>query len=340
MDLEGRILYWNEGAERIYGYKKEEVIGKRSSEFFHPGDEKSKGDEDCQMESLMGRVREGEVISNFEARRKTKDGREIIVRMTVSPLRNAVGAIIGATRICRDITHLKKAEERLILAERLSSLGELTAGVAHELRNPLAGIKINTQILSRKKDLSETDRRVLEGTLEGVDKIQKIVDDMLHFARPKPAHFQEENINEVIEKSLPVLQAKLHKGNISFVFSRGEGLPQVRIDVHQVQQVLINLLLNAIQAMETGGTLTIRTFPENGRGVGVEIRDTGVGIPAPNLKKIFDPFFTTKSEGTGLGLSISMKILDNHRATLDVESEEGKGSAFTIHFPGGGTRGL
>jgi two-component system NtrC family sensor kinase len=340
MDLEGRILYWNEGAERIYGYKKEEVIGKRPSEFFHPGDEKAERDDECQMDSLMSRVREGEVVSNHEARRKTKDGREITVRMTVSPLRNAEGAIIGATRICRDITHLKKAEERLILAERLSSLGELTAGVAHELRNPLAGIKINTQVLSRKKDLSETDRRVLEGTLEGVEKIQKIVDDMLHFARPKPAHFREENINEVIEKSLAVLQAKLRKGNISLMFTRGEGLPRVRIDVHQVQQVLINLMLNAVQAMARGGTLTVRTFRENGSGVGVEIRDTGVGIPAANLKKIFDPFFTTKSEGTGLGLSITMKILDNHRASLEVESEEGKGSVFTLHFPGESARGV
>ncbi|NWF53465.1 MAG: PAS domain S-box protein [Syntrophaceae bacterium] len=340
MDLEGRILYWNEGAERIYGFKKEEVLGKKPSEFFPPGDEKFKGEEECLMASLMERVWAGEVVSNFETRRKTKDGREITVRMTVSPLRNAEGAIVGATRICRDITHLKRAEERLMLTERLSSLGELTAGVAHELRNPLAGIKINTQVLARKKDLSETDRRVLESTQEGIEKIQKIVDDMLHFARPKPAHFKEEDISEVIEKSLSVLQAKLRKGNISLAFTREEGLPRVRIDVHQIQQVLINLILNAIQAMEKGGTLALRVFREAGDGVGVEIRDTGIGIPAANLKKIFDPFFTTKSEGTGLGLSITAKILDAHRASLDVESKEGKGSVFTLHFPGEPARGV
>jgi two-component system NtrC family sensor kinase len=194
--------------------------------------------------------------------------------------------------------------------------------------------KINTQVLARKKDLSDTDRRVLESTQEGVERIQKIVDDMLHFARPKAAHFQEEDINEVIEKSLAILQAKMKKGNLALVFEKGTGLPRLRIDIHQIQQVLINLLLNAIQAMEKGGTLTLRTFPHKLTGVGVEVRDTGVGIPAAHLKKIFDPFFTTKSEGTGLGLSISMKILDNHRAFLDVESEEGKGSVFTLHFPG------
>jgi len=280
----------------------------------------------------MVRVRKGDVVPNVEVNRQTKDGREIITSMTISPLRDSEGSIIGASRICKDITHLKKAEERLILAERLSSLGELTAGVAHELRNPLAGIKINTQILSRKKDLPEMEKKLLKSTEEGIEKIQKIVDDMLHFAKPKASHFKEEEINEVVEKSLAILQTKLKKGNISSIFERAQGLPRVRIDIHQIQQVLINLMLNAMQAMEKGGTLTIRTFSENEGRVGVEMRDTGVGIPKPHLKKIFDPFFTTKSEGTGLGLSITLKILERHGAAVDVVSEEGTGSAFTIHF--------
>jgi signal transduction histidine kinase len=138
----------------------------------------------------------------------------------------------------------------------------------------------------------------------------------------------------VVEKSLAILQTKLKKGNISSVFQRGENLPLLRIDAHQIQQVLINLVLNAIQAMEGGGVLTVRTFLGDGGRMGIEVKDTGVGISRSNLKKIFDPFFTTKSEGTGLGLSISLKILENHGATIDVESKEGKGSTFTIYFPG------
>jgi PAS domain S-box-containing protein len=333
VDLEGKVLYWNEGAEHIYGYWKEEVMGERFSEFLYSRDEKLRADEERFTEALMARVKKGEVVPNVEVRRRTRDGREIITSMTISPLRDSEGRIIGASRICKDITHLKKAEERLILAERLSSLGELTAGVAHELRNPLAGIKINTQILSRKKDLPEMEKKLLNSTQEGIEKIQKIVDDMLHFAKPKASHFKEEGINEVVESSLAILQTKLKKGNISSFFQRRENLPQVRIDLHQIQQVLINLMLNALQAMEKGGTLMIRTFLEDGGGVGVEVKDTGVGIPKSNLKKIFDPFFTTKSEGTGLGLSISLKILENHGATIDVVSEEGKGATFTIHFP-------
>lgn len=340
IDLEGKILYWNEGAERIYGYPQAEALGKKLSEILYPRNEKARMEEDKILENIMARVKKGEVASNMEIKRLTKDGREIITSMTTSPLKDAEGRIIGASRICRDITSMKKAEERLILAERLSSLGELTAGVAHELRNPLAGIKINTQVLARKKDLAETERRILESTQEGIEKIQKIVEDMLHFARPKAAHFEENEINEVIEKSLAILQAKFKKGNIALIFEKGKDLPRLRIDVRQIQQVLINLMLNAIQAMEKGGTLTVRTFLENGNEVGIEVKDTGVGIPKAHMKKIFAPFFTTKSEGTGLGLSISLKILNNHGATLDVESEEGKGSVFTIHFPAGGSGGI
>jgi PAS domain S-box-containing protein len=333
VDLEGRIIYWNEGAERIYGYGKEEALGKKLSALLSPEDEKSRTEEEQSVRGLMVRLRKGEVVPNVEVKRRAKDGREIITSMTISPLKDAEGKVIGVSRICRDITNLKKAEERLILAERLSCLGELTAGVAHELRNPLAGIKINTQILSRKKDLPEMEKRLLDSTQEGIEKIQKIVEDMLHFAKPKVSHFKQEDINEVVEKSLAILLAKLKKGNISSVFEQGRELPRVHVDVHQVQQVLINLMLNAIQAMEKGGTLTLRTFSTNGGRVGVEVRDTGVGIPKLHLKKIFDPFFTTNSEGTGLGLSISLNILERHGATIDVSSEEGKGSTFTILFP-------
>lgn len=335
VDLEGTVLYWNEGAARIYGYQKEEVLGKKLSDFLYSPDATLRAEEERLMEGLMARVKAGKVVPNVEVKRQTKEGKEIITSMTISPLRNAEGRIVGASRICKDITHLKKAEERLVLAERLSSLGELTAGVAHELRNPLAGIKINTQMLSRKKDLPGMEKRLLESTIEGIEKIQKIVDDMLHFAKPKASHFKEEEINGVVERSLAILQTKLKKGNISYVFEQGQGLPKVRIDIHQIQQVLINVILNAIQAMERGGALTIRTFLSNGDGVGIEVRDTGIGIPQSHLKRIFDPFFTTKSEGTGLGLSISAKILESHGATIDVVSEEGKGSTFNIFIPGG-----
>jgi len=333
VDPQGKILYWNEGAEQIYGYRKEEVLGKRLSDFLFLADGNLREEEERLLDELMTRVKQGEAIPNVEVKRRTKEGKEIITSMTLSPLRDAEGRVIGASRICKDITQLKKVEERLALTERLTSLGELTAGVAHELRNPLAGIKINTQILSRKRDFPEMERRLLDSTLEGIGKIQKIVDDMLHFAKPKASHFKLEEINEVVEGSLAILQTKLKKGNISLVFVKGESLPKVWIDAHQIQQVLINLMLNAIQAMEKSVSLALRTFSDVKNKLDIEVKDTGVGIPKSHLKKIFDPFFTTKSEGTGLGLSISIKILESHGATIDVTSQEEKGSTFIIHFP-------
>jgi two-component system NtrC family sensor kinase len=179
------------------------------------------------------------------------------------------------------------------------------------------------------------ERRVLESTQEGIEKIQKIVDDMLNFARPKPAHFKDEDVGEIVEKSAAILQSKLKKGNIALQLQREEGLPPVCVDAHQIQQVLLNLLLNATQAMPKGGSLTIRSFRENGGGVGVEVTDTGMGIPAANLKKIFDPFFTTKEvgKGTGLGLSISYTIMEKLGGRIMVTSEEGRGTTFTITVP-------
>lgn len=333
VDLEGKIIYWNEGAEKIYGYRKEEALGRKPLDFLVPPDETLKAKEEKRFNGLMAQVWKGEVVSNVEVKRQTKGGREITVSVTLSPLKDASGRIVGASRICKDITSMKKAEEKLLLSERLSSMGELIAGVAHEIRNPLSGIKINTQVLARKKDFPAMEKQLLESTLEGVEKIQKIVDDMLDYAKPRAAEYKREAINAIVEKSLDVLNVQLKSANILTSFERGVELPLVKIDRHQIQQVLINIMLNAIHAMDKGGALTVRTFLTDNGGVGIEVKDTGVGISAAHLKRIFDPFFTTKSRGTGLGLSITMKLLENHGALIDVTSEEKKGTLFTIRFP-------
>ncbi|MBA4422853.1 MAG: hypothetical protein C0390_07080 [Syntrophus sp. (in: bacteria)] len=336
VDLEGKIIYWNEGAEKIYGYRKEETLGRRPLDFLVPQDETLKAMEEKRFHGLMVQVWKGEVVSNVEVRRQTKGGRDITVSVTLSPLKDASGRIVGASRICKDITQMKKAEEKLLLSERLSSMGELIAGVAHEIRNPLAGIKINTQVLARQKEFPAMEKQLLESTLEGIEKIQKIVEDMLDYAKPRAAQYKKEAINPIMEKSLSVLNVQLKNANIITSFERGEELPRIKIDRHQIQQVLINIIRNAIHAMDKGGALTARTFITDRGEVGIEVKDTGVGISAAHLKKIFDPFFTTKSRGTGLGLSISQKLLENHGALIDVISEEGKGSVFTIRFPAGG----
>lgn len=332
IDLEEKVIYWNAGAERIYGYLREEALGREVSDLILTSDEAAKSRAENIIGRLTAQIWKDDVVANTQARWLAKDGREVITSTTITPLRDAAGLMIGASLICKDITEQKKTEEKMLLAERLSSMGELMAGVAHEIRNPLAGIKINTQILARSDDSSELEKQLLDSTLEGVGKIQKIVEDMLDYVRPKAAEYKDEDINQVVDKSMDVLNAQLMKAGIVTSFECGEGLPLVRIDKHQVQQVLINIMLNAIQAMEGGGKLSITTAGTDGGGVALEIADTGCGIPAQNLRKIFDPFFTTKSRGTGLGLSITHKLLENHGATINVVSEEGKGTKFTISF--------
>ena len=342
VDLEGKILYWNEGAEKIYGYKKEEVLGQKISQFLYPRDDQSRTDEEKAMGDWITQVKEGKVIPNVEVKRQTKEGKEIIINMTISPLRNAEGKVIGASRICKEITHLKKAEERLILAERLSSLGELTAGVAHELRNPLAGIKINTQILSRKKDFPEMEKKLLHSTQEGIEKIQKIVDDMLHFAKPKAAHFKEEDINEVVAESLAILKTKLKKANITSVFGGAQALPRLRIDIHQVQQVFINLILNAIEAMNLVPTgprsVTISSAKSDLNGVLISVQDSGVGFTKENRDRLFDAFYTTKPGGMGMGLAISRSIVESHCGRIWAAPNSPRGAIFQFTLPTG--RGL
>ncbi len=333
IDLAEKFIYWNAGAERIYGYLREEALGKEVADLILSSDETPKSRGENIIGKLVAQVWRDDLVADTQARWLTKDGREIMTSTTITPLKDATGRIIGASLICKDITEQKRTEEKMLLAERLSSMGELMAGVAHEIRNPLAGIKINTQILARGDDSSEMEKQLLKSTLEGVAKIQKIVEDMLDYARPKAAEYKEENINEVVEKSLEVLNSQWMKAGIVTSFERGEGLPLLRIDKHQIQQVLINIMLNAIQAMEGSGKLSVRTFSAEGSAVGLEVGDTGGGIPAQLLKKIFDPFFTTKSRGTGLGLSITQKLLENHGATIAAVSEEGKGTKFTIIFP-------
>ena len=169
---------------------------------------------------------------------------------------------------------------------------------------------------STGRDLPEMEKKLLSSTQEGIEKIQKIVDDMLHFAKPKAFHFREEELNEVVEKSLAILQTKLKKGNISSVFEGAQGLPKLRIDIHQIQQVLINIMLNAIQAMEDGGTLSVRTFLKDGDGVGIEVRDTGIGIPRAHLKKIFDPCIQPLMEGAAVLLCYWLVLLWMYRRKL------------------------
>jgi signal transduction histidine kinase len=233
------------------------------------------------------------------------------------------------------VKNLSETQRKLIQSEKLASIGQLAAGVAHELNNPLANISLNAQMLMRscKDEITAKKLRVIE---ENVTGAAKIIRDLLDFSREPKLELEYIDINEILEKTLESLKYKI--GGIKLVKNLSP-VPRVLGDRVRLRQVFTNLITNAVQAMEGDGTLTLATRTRGG-WVEVVVRDTGKGIPPEHLNKIFDPFFTTKGvgKGTGLGLAITYGIVQKHRGLIDVESEVGKGTTFTVRIPSAGGR--
>lgn len=229
---------------------------------------------------------------------------------------------------------LQRAQAQLIQSEKLAAVGQLTAGIVHDVKNPLAVIKGLAEDLEEEPDLNEYTREGLETIRSSASRANSIVSDLLKFARQSEAKMRTEDLRGSIQASLRLTEYLARKANISFEESLPDHSVTLTYDPQQIEQVLINLINNAIQAMPNGGTIQVR-LEESDREVYVIVRDEGIGIPEENLPRIFDPFFTTKpeGEGTGLGLSVSYGIVTNHGGYLEVESEVGKGSTFIIALP-------
>jgi signal transduction histidine kinase len=247
-----------------------------------------------------------------------------------------------AERLMQRERELKQSQETLRRADRLSSLGLLTAGLAHEIRNPLVAIRTFTQLLPERYDDPDFREGFQGLALKEVDRICGLINDLLSFARPSKPNVAPENVADVVDNIARILETQAKEKNIAIVRNFGPDLPKAWIDREQMKQVFMNLILNAIQAMKGAGTITLisRAVHKNGTGpagdfVQIEVTDTGVGIPAENLQHIFDPFFTSKDEGSGLGLAVSHQIVQEHGGFVTVESTVGTGTSFFVHLPVG-----
>jgi two-component system NtrC family sensor kinase len=277
------------------------------------------------------------VMDRKEFRREGRDGKTKILEISSSPLRNHRGDLIGAMMSVQDLTDTRKAEETMFRMEKLSSLGQLSTGIAHEIRNPLSSIYFNVQMLSKRLPLDDTTRGIIADTFEGIDRIKGLVKSVLDFARPSTPSLKIDSILRVLRRSISIMDLEPKKKKIQIQLDLACDLPNIIIDSHQIQQVFINLLLNAMEAISEEGTIVIRGKVESdpkllSDRLIIEIKDTGIGISSEYLPRIFDPFFTTKPEGTGLGLSIVHRILIQHDATIDVFSDC-NGTVFTLSFP-------
>jgi two-component system NtrC family sensor kinase len=255
----------------------------------------------------------------------------------LSTLANQAAIAIENARLYEN---LKQSQDTLRRADRLSSLGLLTAGLAHEIRNPLVAIRTFTQLLPERYDDADFREGFQGLALKEVDRICGLINDLLSFARPSRPNVAEESMNDVVEGIARILETEAKEKAVEIKRDFALNLPRVWIDREQMKQVFMNLILNALQAMGEGGSIFISTRLTSGKDPGhggqfvqVEVRDTGVGIPPENIDHIFDPFFTSKEEGSGLGLSISHQIVQEHGGYVTVESKVGVGTTFFINLP-------
>jgi len=279
----------------------------------------------------MARVEEGDLSVRMNA-----DGTDEIGRLITS-FNSMVEKLDSAKRELEQY-HFQQMER----ADRLASVGEMAAGIAHEIKNPLTGIAAAITII--KDDFPPADPRteIVNEILEQIKRLDKTVNDLLFFGKPTPPEPTYTDLNAILKKTL--MFASQHRGgkNITKQLHLQEDLPPVYVDPKQIQQVFLNLILNAVQAMQDNGVLTIsssETVRDGKTWIRVSIADTGPGIPEQILGKIFTPFFTTKAQGTGLGLAICHKLVSQHDGTISVTSEDGRGTVFTIDLPASGTHG-
>lgn len=324
--LDGVVLSWNRAAEEMSGFSAQEVIGRPLGDFLPK--------EDAEKErNFLAIVARGDSIQQYETVRVRKDGQPLYVSLTISPIRNEQGGVIGASRIVRDITEKKQLQEQLRRTERIAELGTLASGMAHEIGTPM------NVILGRAEYLMERVREApirkgLQVIVSQVERITRVMNQLLAFARRRPVERRRLDLQQTIKDNLDIFQERLAGNRIKVETAFANSCPPVYADADQMSQVIINLVMNAIHAMPDGGCLQITLTPADGV-VKLIVADSGHGIPPDVKAKIFDPFFTTKEfgKGTGLGLTVVKGIIEEHGGSIAVESEPGKGTVFTLSLP-------
>lgn len=320
-DRDGIIVSFNNAARRITGYSTTDVIG-------------------LPYDRFLGMLSDSMPViamnKNTELNIQTTDDRQIILSVTSSLVKNSEGEDIGKVFTFRDITEEKQRQEIYHRTEKLVALGQLSAGIAHEMNTPLGSILGYARLLMKDKRLDAIQKERLEIIAEQAKRSSAIIKGLLNFARqsnPAIRNIKDAGINDILTDVLKLLQTEIEKHNIDVLTDFGE-IPAIKVDVRQMEQAILNIILNAIQAIKNNGKICIKTFTEND-SIKIKISDNGPGILEDIKQRIFDPFFTTKpvGEGTGLGLSISAGIISEHGGSIDVESMEGNGATFTVTLP-------
>ena len=328
-DLNGIVTSWNKAAERIFGYTADEIVGRPITVIIPPELHK---DEPV----ILSRIRAGEHIEHFETVRIHKDGTRVDVSLTVSPMKDADGNIVGAAKIARDITEQNKLQAALRTSERLASVGRLAATVAHEINNPLEAVTNFIYLAKLQKDLPEKAKRYLESADHELRRVAHIAQQTLGFYRDSKQTVKFD-VAKVIDDVLTIYQRKLQYKDVSIERRIEPGLT-THGSPGELKQILSNLFSNAIDASHDGGQIVVcarlwRHPKTRQRGVRFAIGDNGVGISAEDKKRIFTPFFSTKKDvGTGLGLWITRDLLEKKSGYIRLRSRQAKPSGTMVSF--------
>jgi len=326
INLDGNITYFGMGSETMLGWSKRDIIFKHISTIHNI---------DGNVFNLSFILEQVRLFGKYETETEiiNKNKEVIPVMLTVNQFLDSTGKLIGYIFIAKDMTERKKLEYQIFQAEKLAALGQLSAGMAHEINNPLFVISGRIEMLKAEK-LSQKVKDNLALINSQTDRIRKLVDRILKFSRKSTPVLEAIDVNDVIELVLPLIHYnKLPASKIEIEKTFEKNMPLIKGDLHQLQEVFLNILINAYQSMPSGGLIKIITSNFKNLYAQIQIIDTGKGIPAHNLKDIFMPFFSTKSDGTGLGLSICHNIIENHNGSIELESQVNKGSTFTIKLP-------
>jgi signal transduction histidine kinase len=341
-DLDDRVESWNTQIERLSGIPRDHAVGRTLSELFP-----------AELAAEFDRVRgETGIHHIYKFVLKPAAGapsgpggngnghglpanlRETTLNVAIAPLVSKDQEQIGRLIIFDDITDRAELEQRLVQADKLSSIGLLAAGVAHEVNTPLAVISTYAQMLAKQVSDDSQKSLILDKIAKQTFRASEIVNSLLNFSRTSTTSLGDLSLNRVIQETLSLLEHQLQKSGIQVKTDLDPGLPPVRGNAGQLQQVFLNLFLNARDAMSAGGTLEVRTWPE-GSGARAEVADTGHGIAPEHLHRIYDPFFTTKAvrKGTGLGLSVTYGIIQEHGGSIEVFNRPGGGASFRLELP-------
>ncbi|MEL3973540.1 PAS domain S-box protein [Rossellomorea oryzaecorticis] len=319
LDPAGNILKVNQHFESMFGWKEHEIIG-RGITILHQEEQVS------QFKQNLRTVKAGKRIKDFETVRYRKDGSPVEIAFNLNPILKDSGELIGISAIIRDLSEKKRNEDLLKKSEQLAMIGQLAAGVAHEIRNPLTTIKGFLQLM---KESTEDDfhLKVIQGEL---DRIEIITNEFLALAKPRAVQFSSTSLTGLLTSSVEFIKMECLKQGVDVRFSVEEA--EIHCDSHQIKQVVLNVMKNALEALPNGGLLNVQLEKENDYAK-ISIQDNGAGIPPERMKHLGEPFYSTKEKGTGLGLMICQKIIKEHNGSISIQSNVNEGTTVNILLP-------